>query len=1075
MTADERETPAIWRDLGIRASAGSGKTYELALQFIARLASGAGPSQIVATTFTRKAAGEILNRILARLAQAAASEEARSKLLAEIEQVGHNGAIHGPQRTLHPNDAVRLLRLACSCLHRMQVSTIDALFLTLTGAFALEMGLADVPQMVDEASQTVADLRTRALQSALDELLESPSLAILDALTDSRAVRSVADRLFAAISNLRDVYLETSPAAWSALSVPSCPVDDIDEALASLERLCDTTEDKRVAKAIRKAVQQARLRDWKGFVGQGPGQKVLEGSNEYYRRPITEALRAALLPLLGVASHELLSRNRERTSAMRTLLERFVPQYARLLRDSGLLTFADLPRILSHHIHSFGDAEVAYRLDVTPEHLLLDEFQDTNHAQWRVLRALAGIGDRTDRPTTGPSTRHAAILCVGDTKQAIYGWRGGCAAILDTLGDALPEMAWQYRSKSYRSSPVVLGWVDKVFTSLTSCPEVSQYADVVDHWQSVYKPHQAAQDLAGYAELLVSPEETPEATDAVEQPDGQEPPASDQYVRWAAERIGEIAHLHPTATIGVLTRTNPRAAHVSLLLQAIGIHASLEGPGAIADDPAVELILSALRLADHPGSTVEAHHVFHSPLRSVLKLTANDAHDRLMVSLALRRSLAERGYGDLVATYGRALAPYGDARTAHRLTQLVEAADEYDRSAGIRPQDFVESVRALTVNERVPAGVRVMTIHQSKGLEFDVVVLPELEKRIFAGSPAVVTVRRDPDGPIEEVHAYPDKLTQSFSEQLRDAVAARSAQEFAEALNVLYVAMTRARHALHMLLPRPKLNKDGSIRKEQLSMSTLVVHALCPDGLKGVTRIETGVQEWDIRRTEPALPPDERAAMRFPRPVTFAKTAPQRLWPEAAPSSPAAQAPDNLADLLRLDTAPLDQGAIIHAWLQAIEWLGEHEPDDAALLWIGQQTAPRRPPDWIEALLPRFRAMLRQPVTRAALTRSSECIELWRERAYVLGISGSLVRGRIDRLEINRDPAGLRYAVITDFKTDSVPPDAVPRRAEQYRPQMAAYVEAVSAALNLPFSRVRARLLFVVPDVLEPMPVTSSA
>jgi ATP-dependent helicase/nuclease subunit A len=78
-------TKADFPNLVIRASAGTGKTYQLALRFIGLLASGARPEEILATTFTRKAAGEILERVLFWLAKAAANEDERKKLAKAID------------------------------------------------------------------------------------------------------------------------------------------------------------------------------------------------------------------------------------------------------------------------------------------------------------------------------------------------------------------------------------------------------------------------------------------------------------------------------------------------------------------------------------------------------------------------------------------------------------------------------------------------------------------------------------------------------------------------------------------------------------------------------------------------------------------------------------------------------------------------------------------------------------------------------------------------------------------------------------------------------------------------------
>ena len=99
----------------IRASAGSGKTFQLTNRYLALLNAGIEPDQILATTFTRKAAGEILNRILFRLAQAATDQAERQQLAEDINE-----------KSLSREKCLALLRHTTSSLHRLRVGTLDS-------------------------------------------------------------------------------------------------------------------------------------------------------------------------------------------------------------------------------------------------------------------------------------------------------------------------------------------------------------------------------------------------------------------------------------------------------------------------------------------------------------------------------------------------------------------------------------------------------------------------------------------------------------------------------------------------------------------------------------------------------------------------------------------------------------------------------------------------------------------------------------------------------------------------------------------------------------------------------------
>ena len=126
-------------DIVIRASAGTGKTYQLTNRFVRLLASGVAPEAILAATFTRKAAGEILERILLTLAHAASDVNKCLKLAAAIDR---------PQ--LNRLQCRDLLVRVTSRLHRLQIGTIDSFFARLASSFSLELGLPPGWRIIDD-------------------------------------------------------------------------------------------------------------------------------------------------------------------------------------------------------------------------------------------------------------------------------------------------------------------------------------------------------------------------------------------------------------------------------------------------------------------------------------------------------------------------------------------------------------------------------------------------------------------------------------------------------------------------------------------------------------------------------------------------------------------------------------------------------------------------------------------------------------------------------------------------------------------------------------------------------------
>ena len=145
----------------------------------------------------------------------------------------------------------------------------------------------------------------------------------------------------------------------------------------------------------------------------------------------------------------------DQTEATRDLLQRFDTAYQHLKARERSVRFEDVTRRLGEAALADRLEEVVYRLDGQVAHLLLDEFQDTSALQWRVLRPFA------QRVVRGGEER--SFFCVGNVKQAIYGWRGGVAEIFDALDDEFGGLPSRALNESFRSSPVVIDCVNKVF------------------------------------------------------------------------------------------------------------------------------------------------------------------------------------------------------------------------------------------------------------------------------------------------------------------------------------------------------------------------------------------------------------------------------------------------------------------------------------------------------------------------------------------------------------------------------------------------------------------------------------
>ncbi|HUP23202.1 MAG TPA: UvrD-helicase domain-containing protein [Thermoanaerobaculia bacterium] len=725
----------------VRASAGTGKTYRLTLRFLELLLEGASAERILATTFTRKAAGEILERLLLRLAEASRDSGAAARLAAEVAYPGasHSGPVD--QRTLRD-----LLERLCGSLHRLQVSTLDAFFHRATALFRHELRLPRFARIASVADPMLEPLRLRALQAALsatsaedlDTLVE-----LLGRLYRGDAQRSVVRALDLLVLEVYEAYRGARDAsAWSRLEVvgellePGVLVKDIDRARGAA---ASTSEALR--RAIESDLEAAARGDWLDFLTGGVAEKILEEPNAptYRRARVPAPVVNAYRPLLDHGGRVLLRRIADQTSATHHLLAAFEVPFRELRRRAGIVLYSELvERLQVLFAADFREApeggepmllDLFFRLDGAVHHLLLDELQDTSLEQWQAITPLV-----EELLAYGDGSR--SVFGVGDPKQSIYGWRGGCAELFGELEARMLAGAGEVETltASWRSSPSVLAATNLVFGALADNPALSgeaeqaaarRFAAAFDVQVSAHpqRPGYVVLATSGEWEGLFAADDPPVSGEAMAEAESMPEDGETQgeiatrplghldyvahRVRALVDRLRGGSH-ESLPTVGVLCLTNRTVRELRGRLEDLGLDASGEGAGPIDDDPAVTAVLAALRLAEHPGATAAAYQVASGPLGPVVGL--RDWRRPEEASRGMRRELAASGSRSTVARWLRELAGVCDERNARRLQQLTELLPPL-ASDGPGPGELARRIEGSLVEEPVPAMVRVMTVH----------------------------------------------------------------------------------------------------------------------------------------------------------------------------------------------------------------------------------------------------------------------------------------------------------------------------------------------------------------------------
>ena len=1065
-----RELWGVFPNEIIRASAGTGKTFALSNRYLKLLASGAQCQTILATTFTRKGAGEILDRIINRLSDAALDDVAAERLSSELDW------------NLTRPRAAKILHELLRNLHRLEISTLDSFFNRVAKAFALELHLPPTWDIVEE--QEIGRMTDQAIQAVLRN---ETVINLLHMLTKGEASRRVASMVRETVDRIYEIYRESGPDPWDQLSLTGRFLNeaDLDRILARMEAV--EVSGKALKKHWTEVTEFAKAKDWAGLASNTSFQRSLDGDFKYGRTKlppeIVEIYRQLIPHCTAYVETRLISQNQSTSR----LLGAFGDILENQKDETGNLRFDDVTERLQRFVSMWDTERFSFRLDHQIQHLLLDEFQDTSLAQWNVIQPFA-------KNVTENQDSLRSFFCVGDMKQAIFGWRGGVAELFDLVDQQLPTLNQKTLSTSYRSSQPVIDMVNDVFLHVDKyCCGDPIIDDAIRSWPAWFDEHTTEKkQLSGYVTIEMAADCPPDLKRFEETKDRIR---NRNMIRRTVDRVRTLARSIPDHhSIGVIVRTNAEVADLIFKLQQNGIAASEEGGSPLTDSAAVETVLSALQLADHPGDSIARFHLSHSPLAVQMGLEPetranqqlNESVSRI-VAADLRARLLSEGFGPTIESLARQLIDKCTHREVLRIQQLVRVA--YEKPSGselwhLRPSQFVKYIRdEVKVSDRSSARVRVMTIHKAKGLEFDVVVLPmKCTTKGWAGfTPNVVVGRESPTEPIDIATRYMgEKLRKLLPENFQSLFNNDRQRNVREAMCVLYVALTRAVHSTHIVLSYGA----SPIHK---SPAGILLATLCPESAREEgLQYEHGDPNWyqdtDIRQVT-----DTFGLSDFYLPEDIALTdgtvSKQIVSGRGVPLT----SPSRLegGSLLRLGTIfekhdnyeAIARGKLIHGCFELVSWLDESIPRKQDLELHLKSLDPTR--EDFDCLIAEFYEMIGQNNIKALLSRSAyqesylmefaqpgeiileaNRLEVQTERRFAVSLETGLLQGSIDRLVLVYQADRIVAADIIDFKSDAVDNSNLHERIEFYRPQIDGYRLAVSRFARIPLDKISTRIVF---------------
>ncbi|MDO8679028.1 MAG: UvrD-helicase domain-containing protein [Acidobacteriota bacterium] len=825
------------RNVALEASAGTGKTRVLVDRYVGLLEAGVAPRNILAITFTRKAAAEMRQRVMATLRE-------RHRL----------GGI--------PESRWRDIRDAFGDI---AISTIDAFCLALLHEFPLEAGVDPGFDLADETETprfTEASL-DRALRIGRGLSLDDSDVALLftelgeprirkglAALLDRRLVAGDAlnrflrgkdmsveiactrllhslraalspvaaalkasgpdDRAFALL--VRDIDRITAGAAGGTEVPPLHPTPA--QLRGALDRLAELVLTQKGEPRKRPIHTKAMFKSAAHYerhkqivLGLGPH---IESAVDTFRRDINLVLARGVRRLFAIAQEE----------------------YRRTLDKHGVLDFPDLLErtlLLLAQMEEFSRSR--YRLESRYEHVLVDEFQDTSRAQWQLVRELVRAWAAGEGMTHGPLP--PSIFIVGDRKQSIYGFRDAEVTVLDAAArfiDALrPDLpARAAITRSYRSVHELQSFVNDVFAAIDKVPE---RADAFRYSEDDAFPKVEGMPSEAEAIGIVTAESDAAQAEAV----GEE--IARLLIDGVTVRDRHTGVRRPASPgdIGVLFRTRESHALFEAALGRRGVpYYVYKGLGFFDADEVKDVLALVAYLSD-PGSPLKAAAFLRSRMVQLsdgaLKILAPGLAEALLSEdLPATAEVLERDDLDrlvLARESVRMWVPLADLLPPAELVDRVLAESAYAvEIAGpglAQARENLKKVRGLIRRiqnrgyatlgrladyfaELVAGGdesnaiidaadaVNLMTVHAAKGLEFPIVFVVNLGKG-SGGNRDDIRVVAAPFAGEDEPGGEPSV---SVSDHLNESDRDLEAREHEETKRLLYVALTRARDRVYL-------------------------------------------------------------------------------------------------------------------------------------------------------------------------------------------------------------------------------------------------------------------------------------
>jgi ATP-dependent helicase/nuclease subunit A len=1111
--------------LTVAASAGTGKTHLLVSRLLRLLLQGERPGAMLAITFTRKAAAEMHARLLDRLRTLALMDDVTlDKTLGELDldpSTDHRARARALFETLLHHDS------------QVKTATFHAFCQDLLRRFPLE---ADVPPGFElvERTRPLQDAAWEAFTLELTQAAESPIAQAMDALLQLVGYANTQNFLNQFLNYRSDWWAYTTHAAdpveYASVQLQQQLKVDLEQDLAqgflhNRQRRADlqqfagllnthqTKTNQTYAQEIESVLNTSEPQEahvdqlWACFFTtndeprsrkpSGTQQKALGVAGEQRLLELHEKLCQDLITLRQHLHAQLTVRLSQHWFSCGA---RYLAHFQRLKRELRVLDFSDLEWQTYQLLNKSDNAQwVQYKLDERIDHILIDEFQDTNPTQWQLILPLL-----QEIASSHASSRQRSVLLVGDGKQSIYRFRRAEPRLFHAASEwlqahlAAPRLAL---TKSWRSAPAIIQCVNRMFGEgqlHDKLPSFDPHTTVhKDLWGQVnllplqYDSEKHVAEINPVRNLLTTPRYAHSPNRYYREGQAIAQQIMELLIKPTLIQDGKQRRAASYGDILILFRRRTHIGEYERALRELNIPYIGDERGTLLSSLEIKDLVNLLQWLITPFDNLALAGILRSPLFSAsdedlialsrhrdwfsqLTRMAGLADDAALARaakllpqwLAYTRllpvhDLLDRIYsqGNVIARFSHAYPPHLRNQVCANLTRFIELALEIDSGRYPSLTRFINQLQVLRQQTSEapdqPSSavhndcVQLITIHAAKGLEAPIVFIADTANDREKTPAAKVLIDWPATAPqptallLHKNSAYPNPHSMQYLQQAEQQAAQ-------EETNLLYVAVTRAKQYLY-------ISANSAKKKSGNNASLGWYGAICDRfNIDADTVVDSMVLEASGKVPSFSAPlPRIKSAAAFRIDPRLSQPLPlPRRWQEIAPSHTLA-VPEQTGRVSDVDGQW--RGILIHRLLQARCDDPQADYDELQQRLTMDLPAELFPACWQEV------STVLEDATMRFLFDPTRYQRAYNEVPVFYQAETALIHGIVDRLVVTDD-----CVHVIDYKTHRcTQPVELTQLAQQYQSQMAYYHEA--ATRLWPGRQINTALIFTAVPTYWPM------